>query len=275
MRHYLRYSQRCDYCFFRIGFPVLLRLTFKHNAANRAAALFGSLCPPSEICMKNATSADNKRGLSSDRLLDFLRVEMGFVKEFACSPFQVGSICPSSRALASQLVSLAQDAAEYAPLAASEGLIIDLGTGPGPVTGELLRAGISPKRIVAVERSPSFARTFRQRYRHVPLLIGDAADLRQMLAEKYPDNPITAIISSLPFRAIPRKIATRILRELRETLLERGGVLVQYSYAWWLKHALGKEGFSPRVSRLVLQNVPPARVESYMVEPEYRPKLML
>lgn len=221
--------------------------------------------------MKNATSADNKHGSSSDRILDFLKVEMGFVKEFACSPFQVGSICPSSRALASQLVCLAQDA----PSAAAEGLIIDLGTGPGPVTGELLRAGISPKRIVAVERSPSFARTFRQRYRQVPLLIGDAADLRQMLAEKYPDSPVAAIISSLPFRAIPRKIAVRILRELHETLLERGGVLVQYSYAWWLKHALSKEGFSPRVSRLVLQNVPPARVESYVAEPEYRPKLML
>ncbi|SBW09766.1 putative Methyltransferase type 11 [uncultured delta proteobacterium] len=219
--------------------------------------------------------ADTKRGFSSDRLMDFLRVEMGFVKEFACSPFQVGSICPSSRALAGQLVSLARDAAEYAPLAATEGLIIDLGTGPGPVTGELLRAGISPGRIVAVERSPSFARTFRQRYRQVPLLIGDAVDLRQMLAEKYPDSPVAAIISSLPFRAIPRKIAVRILRELHETLLERGGVLIQYSYAWWMKHALSESGFSPRVSRLVLQNVPPARVEAYVAEPEYRPKLML
>ena len=212
-----------------------------------------------------------KHGLSSDRFLDFLRVEMGFVKEFACSPFNVGSICPSSRILAGQLVSLAQDDAG----APSTGLILDLGAGPGPVTGELLRAGVAPERIVAVERSPSFVRTFQHRYRNVPILAGDAADLRQMLAEKFPDSPIRAIISSLPFRAIPRKIAVRILWELHETLVERGGVLVQYSYVWWQKHTLRDEGFSPRVSRLVFKNVPPARVESYVVEPQCQPKLML
>ncbi len=220
--------------------------------------------------------ADKKRDFSCARLWDLLRAEADFVKEFACSPFHVGSICPSSRALASRLVSLAWDTAQSAsPAVAANGLLIDLGAGPGPVTGALLRAGVAPERIVAVERSASFARTFTQRYRQVPLLVGDAADLRQMLATTYPATPVAAIISSLPFRAIPRKTASRILRELRETLIERGGVLVQYSYAWWLKDALCKEGFSPHESRLVFQNVPPARVESYVAELDHRPKLML
>lgn len=225
--------------------------------------------------MKDATPAAEKRDFSCDRLWEFLKIEMGFVREFACAPFQVGSICPSSRALASQLVNLARNPAESAPLSSVEGLVIDLGAGPGPVTGELLRAGVSPERIVAVERSASFARTFNQRYCQVALLIGDAADLRRMLDETYPDTPVAAIISSLPFRAIPRKAASRILWELRETLIERGGVLVQYSYLWWQKDALRKEGFSPHRSRMVLQNVPPARVEAYVAEREYRPKLML
>lgn len=219
--------------------------------------------------------ANKRYDFSCGRLWDFLRVELGFVKEFVCSPFQVGSICPSSRALASQLVNLAWSTAEGASPVSAEGLIIDLGTGSGPVTGALLRAGVSPERIVAVERSPSFARIFSQRYCQVPLLIGDAANLRQMLDEKYPNNPVAAIISSLPFRAIPRKAATRILRELHETLVERGGVLVQYSYAWWQRDALSKQGFSTCRSRLVLQNVPPARVESYVAELGYKPKLML
>ena len=216
----------------------------------------------------------------SGRLWDFLKVEMGFVKEFACSPFLVGSICPSSRMLAAQLVGMAQNAACSAPATgaaanAAGGLVIDLGAGPGPVTGELLRAGISPDRIVAVERSPAFAAAFKRRYRQVPILTGDAADLRRMLAEHFPDAPISAVISSLPFRSIPRKIAANILWELNAALAERGGVLVQYSYIWWMKHALGAHGFKPVQSRLVIQNVPPARVESYVVEPEFRPKLML
>lgn len=210
---------------------------------------------------------------------DFLKVEMGFVKEFACSPFLVGSICPSSKMLAAQLVGMAQDAAQGAPAAmanaAADGLVIDLGAGPGPVTGELLRAGISPDRIVAIERSPAFAAAFKRRYRQVPVLTGDAADLRQMLAENFPDAPISAVISSLPFRSIPRKIAANILWELNAVMAERGGVLVQYSYIWWMKHALGEHGFKPVQSRLVIRNVPPARVASYVVEPEFRPKLML
>jgi len=217
--------------------------------------------------MKQSPPADKKQCFSYSRLWDFLRIEMDFVKEFACSPFQVGSICPSSRALVAQLVTMAQSA----PHIAASGLVIDLGAGPGPVTGELLRAGISPDRIVAVERSSAFAQAFKKRYRNIPILMGDAANLRQMLAETHPGIPISAIISSLPFRAIPRKVASRILWELRSALLERGGVLVQYSYAWWQKYPLGKEGFIPDMSRFVFQNVPPARIESYTAKPELRP----
>ena len=225
--------------------------------------------------MTQTPPAEKKMPLSCDRVWDFLRVEMGFVKEFACSPFHVGSICPSSRVLAGQLVDMAREAAGNARHAPDTGLIIDLGAGPGPVTGELLRAGIAPERIVAVERSSAFAKTFQKRYNTVPILTGDAANLRQILAAAYPDSPITAVISSLPFRAIPQKTTTRILRELHETLIERGGVLVQYSYVWWMKHTLENDGFTPKLSRLVLQNVPPARVESYVVEPESPPEPML
>ncbi|MCC8193932.1 MAG: hypothetical protein LIP28_04730, partial [Deltaproteobacteria bacterium] len=80
--------------------------------------------------MKQSSSADEKFDLSRVRFWDFLRLEMGFVKEFACAPFQVGSICPSSRVLAGQLVTVAQNAAQTAADSAA-GLIIDLGAGPG------------------------------------------------------------------------------------------------------------------------------------------------
>lgn len=208
----------------------------------------------------------------SKKLWDFLKVEMAFVKEFACAPFHVGSICPSSRTLASQLAGMAQN--PLGGVAAADGLIIDLGAGPGPVTGELLRAGVAPERIVAVERSPSFTKAFRDRYRQVPIFTGDAANLRHLLDSRYPDTPICAIISSLPLRAIPRKAARDILREMHAALTERGGTLVQYSYWWWTKHSLRSQGFAPCNSRLVLQNVPPARVECYTPEPGFRPKRM-
>lgn len=189
------------------------------------------------------------------------------MKEFASSPFHVGSICPSSRWLALRLVGVAQKAALAASTMPEEGLILDLGAGSGPVTRELLRAGVSPQRIVAIERSRSFGAAFKRKYRHVPLLVGDAAHLRALLADAYPNVPIAAVISSLPFRSIPRKITEAILLELRQTLTERGGALVQYSYAWWMKDALLPYGFTPLSSHLVIQNFPPARVEAYRATP--------
>lgn len=237
--------------------------------------------PSNELyTMKSARpdiSSGNKPAPQRNKRWDFFMAEMGFFKEFVCSPFLVGSICPSSRMLAAQLVGMAQDAARNAPAAkaAPNGLFIDLGAGPGPVTGELLRAGTPPDRIVAIERSPAFAAAFKRRYRQVPILTGDAVDLRRMLAENFSDTPVSAIISSLPFRTIPRKVTANILWELTSTLSERGGVLVQYSYIWWMKHALGAHGFKPVQSRLVIRNMPPARVDSYVVELAFPPKLML
>lgn len=244
-------------------------------AMNRGVAAECLKTVPNNTSMPNDALAETGKNAPGSTFWDFLKIEMGFVKEFACSPFLVGSICPSSPVLAGQLAGMAQQAALKASQAAADGLILDLGAGPGPVTAELLNIGVSPDRIVAVERSSAFAAAFKRRYRQVPILTGDAANLRQMLAEHFPDKPVCAIISSLPFRSIPRKIASAILWELHATLREHGGVLVQYSYLWWMKHALREHGFKPLLSRLVFQNVPPARVESYIAEPEFRPRLML
>lgn len=180
-----------------------------------------------------------------------------FLREFIQAPSYVGSVCPSSKALTTSLIN-------SVPLE-GEGLIIDLGAGSGIVSEELVKAGVSPDRIVAVEISDGFAKVFNKRCPGVQLVIGDARSLQSIITRRNPAGRVSAIISSLPLRVIPSGIVCEIMSEMREVLVTRGGVFIQYTYAWWMRYPLRRHGFSPCSSRMVLGNLPPAKVESYVV----------
>ena len=183
-----------------------------------------------------------------------------FLREFVHAPTSVGSVCPSSKALTASLI-------KAAPLV-DDGLVIDLGAGSGIVTEELIKAGIAPERILAVEISSGFAGVFNRRCPDVPLIIGDARSLDSIITRHNPTSKVSAVISSLPLRAIPTNIVSEIMAELRNVLVGKGGTLIQYTYAWWMKYPLQRYGFNPRSARLVWGNIPPAKVESYVVIPE-------
>jgi phospholipid N-methyltransferase len=196
-----------------------------------------------------------------------VRTISAFLKEFAHSPLHVGSICPSSRFLTSALVDIMDDAAGALHSHDCPGLIIDLGAGSGIVSETLLRMGVSPERIVAVEISPGFAQVFQRRCPGVRLLIGDARHLGALLDEYAPATPVTGIISSLPLRVFPAWLIGEILQEIKNVMSQRGGSLIQYTYAWWMRYPLSQYGFMPYASRSVLRNLPPAKVESYLAPP--------
>ncbi len=192
------------------------------------------------------------------RLFERIRVEAGFVKEFVRAPFHVGSICPSSKALTETLIRMAR--------VGEEGLVIDLGAGSGIVTAELLKAGLPAERIVGVELSPGFSKTFSRLYPSVPILTGDARNLGGLLGGNFARQNIAAIISSLPLRMMPNRVVGEIVREIRAVLAARGGCLVQYTYAWWMSYPLRRFGLKPKGARVVFKNVPPAKVERYVAE---------
>lgn len=143
------------------------------------------------------------------------------------------------------------------------GLLIDLGAGGGVVTASLLKAGISADRIIGVEISEKLAAAYRKRFQNVKLFCDDASRLPIMLDYVCPQIPITAIISSLPFRSLDAATATLILGSLHGLLLRRGGIFVQYTYALWKKSSLEPYGFGSIDHGYVFQNCPPAMVEAY------------
>ena len=194
-------------------------------------------------------------GLKLSRVVTEMDTAGRFLREFIKSPAEVGSICPSSSVLAAALIS-------PVPLG-GEGLIIDLGAGSGPVSAELIRAGIQKDRIIAVEALKGFSSSFSRHCPGVPLIIADAGNLGVVLEQHAPDRKVDAIISSLPFRTMSAEVTAAILAEVRKVMLERGGILVQYSYAWWLRYPLKRHGLAPQRASLVIRNLPPARVEAY------------
>ncbi len=187
----------------------------------------------------------------------FLEIESTrqFFFAFLRAPSKVGSVCPSGRALAARLIA--------AVSGEDNGLIIDLGAGPGPVSAQLLRAGVAPERIIAIEADKNFAAPFARCCGDLPLTIADALQLKSILDAEVPGKRISAIISSLPFRIMPPSLIGAILREVRGVMRERGGVLIQYSYAWWMRYPLTRYGFIPCYASVVMRNLPPARVEVY------------
>lgn len=180
---------------------------------------------------------------------------MGFAYNFLKSPRQIGAVCPSSHYLASTLVKAA--------LSEAEGLIVDLGAGTGVVTGKLLEYGVPSHSIVAVERCSTFAAGFQRKYPGVLALEADACRLTSLLQQFRPDVPVRAVISSLPFCTLPPDIRREVSAQIATVLRQRGGLLIQYSYAWWMHFPLRRYGFAPRQRYFVFRNVPPAIVEVY------------
>ncbi len=186
-----------------------------------------------------------------------VKTHVNFAKVFVRDPRRTGSICPSSEALVSALVRAVPQV--------DCGLVVDLGAGTGIVTEELLASGVAAESVVAVECCETLSRDLQRKYPGVLVLGQDARDLGQLLAVRRPQEPLRAIISSLPFRSMPRRIVDAIALEMKRVLQERGGCLIQYSYLWWLRYPLRQYGFIPQRRFTVIKNVPPAIVEVYTV----------
>ena len=176
-----------------------------------------------------------------------------FARELLANPRAMGAACPSMPALAGCMAS-------RVPLN-REGLVVELGGGTGAVTAALLRHGVPPWKLVVVERSPTLAHHLRQRFPHLRIVQGDAAHLAQLL-ELDRARGIGSIVSSLPLRSLQPAV-TRAISQQFETLLEPGGLLVQFTYDLRGARSRLLPRFQRLSSKIVWSNLPPARVETF------------
>jgi phosphatidylethanolamine/phosphatidyl-N-methylethanolamine N-methyltransferase len=189
---------------------------------------------------------ENKRGIRLDD-------EVRFIRSWIERPLTVGAVTPSGRILARTM-------ARYVD-PQSNGPVVELGPGTGPVTEALVEAGVAPSRLVLVEFNPSFCRILRKRYPDATLVQGDAYSLRRLL-ETLLLQPAAAVVSGLPLVTKPIKMRLRLIRDSFDLMLP-GAPFVQFTYSVASPLPRRLSGFSVEASERIWMNLPPARVWVY------------
>jgi phosphatidylethanolamine/phosphatidyl-N-methylethanolamine N-methyltransferase len=187
-----------------------------------------------------------KRGIPLDD-------EVRFIRSWIERPLSIGAVAPSGKHLARTM-------ARYVD-PKSDGPVVELGPGTGPVTEALVRAGVAPSRLVLVEFDPAFCRILRARYPEATLVQGDAYSMRRLL-ETLLLQPAAAVVSSLPLITKPLRMRMRLIRDAFDLMLP-GAPFVQFTYSVASPVPIRLKGLKAEASERIWLNLPPARVWVY------------
>jgi phosphatidylethanolamine/phosphatidyl-N-methylethanolamine N-methyltransferase len=179
--------------------------------------------------------------------------EVRFIRSWIERPLTIGAVTPSGRILARAM-------ARYVD-PESEGPVVELGPGTGPVTEALVEAGVEPSRLVLVEFNAAFCRILHSRFPEATLVQGDAYSLRRLLASLLL-QPAAAVVSGLPLVTKPIRDRVRLIRDAFDLMLP-GGPFVQFTYSMAAPLPKRLGGFSVEASKRIWMNLPPARIWVY------------
>lgn len=176
-----------------------------------------------------------------------------FFRQWARSPRKMGSIIPSTRALAQALAARVQREPEEC--------VIELGGGTGAITEGLLAAGVPARCLVTIELEASLAGYLRERFPEVRVLQGDATRLDEIVAREGIER-VGTVVSGLPMVGMPLEFQRAIVDQgLRMT--PNGRQMLQYSYSPVSPVPADKLGIESRRLDFVFWNFPPAYVWGY------------
>jgi len=147
--------------------------------------------------------------------------EVRFIRSWIERPLSTGAVTPSGKILARAM-------ARYVD-PRSNGPVVELGPGTGPVTDALVEAGVDPSRLVLVESNPAFCRILRARYPQATLVQGDAYSMRRLL-DTLLLQPAAAVVSGLPLVTKPITMRLRLIRDAFD-LMVPGAPFVQFTYS--------------------------------------------
>jgi len=173
-----------------------------------------------------------------------------FFRQWLRSPKSMGSIIPSSMALARAVTS----AVAWQP----GQTVVELGAGTGAISQGLLEKGMPSEALMMIELDEQLYDYLRNRFPGVRVVHGDATKLSEIVAEQDID-PVSTVVSGLPMVNMPFDFQRAIVQESFKSL-QPGGALLQYSYSPLSPIPVKKLGVKAELVRFVLRNVPPATV---------------
>lgn len=177
-----------------------------------------------------------------------LRERLMFFYNFLQAPGQVGSITPSSHALAKQMMKPIDWQRAHT--------IVELGAGTGVFTKWIDELKKPDATLVSFEKETSMRSRLEQLFPGV-LFHEDAVELVSVLADAGLGKA-DAIVSGLPFANFPQALRDQIMEQVYAAL-KPGGVFVAFQYSLQMKKQL-ETVFSDVSVKLVPFNLPPAFV---------------
>ncbi len=176
-----------------------------------------------------------------------------FFKQWLRSPRSMGSIIPSSRALAR---AVARETV-WRPGA----FVVELGGGTGAITRGLLEAGIPPEHLLVVELDRPLYEYLRDTFRECRVVQGDATRLDEILTRQGIAR-VSTVVSGLPMVNMPKDFKRAVIDQAFRAV-GPDGVVLQYSYSPVCPIPAAELGVEARIARWVPWNVPPAAVWRY------------
>lgn len=176
-----------------------------------------------------------------------------FISSLLKNPKNVGAVAPSGPRLSRAMAAVVDPA--------TEGPIVELGPGTGPVTAALLQRGIDPARLVLVEYDKDFCIALRKKYPGVKVLEGDAFALEETIKD-HASFPLAAIVSSLPLLNFEHTLRTKLI-ESAMRLLRPFAPFIQFTYGANSPLPALSPLYETSASKRIWLNLPPARVWTY------------
>lgn len=190
--------------------------------------------------------------MSQANLTDTKAAEL-FFKQWLRSPKSMGSVIPSSRALARAI----SNQVRWQP----GKTVVELGAGTGAISKGLLDSGLPADALMMVELDRPLFEYLRDNFPGVRVVNGDATRLQDILRQQGVGE-VSTVISGLPMVNMPLSFQRAIV-EQSFTALEPDGCYLQYSYSPISPIPAAKLGLRAELVRYVLRNVPPAAVWRY------------
>lgn len=168
------------------------------------------------------------------------------------NPASTGALLPSSRTLADAMAKAAMGA----------DLVVELGAGTGSVTDALL-SKLPDVPLIAVELQPPLAQRLKRSY--------PSTDVRQTSAKQVVDSLVDrpgkiVLVSSLPFRSLPRLVAMETAHSLCRILAHnQNRKLIQFTYHPRAPFSAPRHLCWKRTS-VVWRNTPPAGIWELQLE---------
>ncbi|MFD1357058.1 class I SAM-dependent methyltransferase [Fictibacillus halophilus] len=170
-----------------------------------------------------------------------------FIQKFIQSPLQIGSLFPSSAALAEKMTSNLN----------WENItkVAELGAGTGVITSSIVKNMLPGTKLHVFEKDSEMRKGLQMKFPEASFY-EDACEIIKSIEDS--EGTLDAVFSGLPFSNFNKSIRTKIVEEIYRSL-RPGGILVAFQYSTQMKKTF-QASFKGVDISFVPKNFPPAFV---------------